>query len=213
MTRLPLVVDIPIEVFGLKSNFGNLLYAPALFCSALVAHRFGRTIARTGFMAIFSCILVSIAMFRVIDVLLVADSPALHYFRALLPGAGRWTNIESKEPHGVICRPAKYSDVDESLVEWKHLPGFNKANANKVFNWAMSRIGEPYDFRGVFSFITHSKTVDHDKSWFCSEFVHAGLMSVGIALQHVQSALISPGELMVSAKLQCCLAPKVSVAS
>lgn len=89
MTRLPLMADIQVDIFGLRSNFGNLLFAPVLFCSALAASRFGRAVAHTGFIALFVAASCSVGILMSATELSLPDGGVLANFRHIVPAAGR----------------------------------------------------------------------------------------------------------------------------
>lgn len=89
MTRLPLMADIPVDIFGLRSNFGNLLYAPVLFCSALASVRFGRAAAHKGFVALFTVTMCSVIVLMAASELPLPEGGVLANFRTLVPAASR----------------------------------------------------------------------------------------------------------------------------
>lgn len=89
MTRLPLMADIPIDVFGLRSNFGCLLFVPVLFSSAIATLRYGRVEAWVDTKAVFGTVLCGTAIFVLVHVSDFGGGTAEGHFRALIPGAAR----------------------------------------------------------------------------------------------------------------------------
>lgn len=89
MTRLPLMGDIPIDVFGLRSNFGCLLFVPVLFSTAIATLRYGRAEAWADTKAIFGAVLCGTAIFGLVHGLEFGGGAAEQHLRALIPGAAR----------------------------------------------------------------------------------------------------------------------------
>ena len=46
--------------------------------------------------------------------------------------------------------------------------------SDKVLEYAMSQVGKPYDYSGIYGFL-FNRNWQHDDSWFCSELVAAAI--------------------------------------
>ena len=67
-----------------------------------------------------------------------------------------------------------------------------------VINFCRSHLGDKYDYRSVFRFLTRVKTRKDDK-WFCSELVFAAFEHIGVnLLERVSASQVSPAMLSLS---------------
>jgi len=74
--------------------------------------------------------------------------------------------------------------------------------ADKIYKGAMSQLGKPYDYAGIFGFVTN-RDWQEDDSWFCSELIAWIFKEAGINLLRFDNiSRISPADLLLSPLLQ-----------
>lgn len=89
------------------------------------------------------------------------------------------------------------------LSDWRDVSAFNVVGMNTEMwadacAWASGHIGDSYDYRSVFRFVTR-REASPDDVWFCSELVFAALEHVGIRLlRDVQAWQVSPSMIAMS---------------
>jgi len=118
--------------------------------------------------------------------------------------------VESWQGAGVQYREdVSYANVDAFTV-----PSMTKDQWIVAAQFCLSHIGDRYDYRGVFRFLTRVKP-RWDNRWFCSELVFEALQQAGCRLLHnVTSGQVSPAMLSLSPLLKSCPAqPNTSVSS
>lgn len=97
--------------------------------------------------------------------------------------------IESVEGIGVRQRFFESSDANAKrlAVELTEKQYYN------LLTWAQSHIGEKYDWIAILRFLSR-RSWYRDDTWFCSEFVFAGLESVGkLLFKNTEPWEVSPG--------------------
>lgn len=68
-----------------------------------------------------------------------------------------------------------------------------------IIDFFQTQMGKPYDYFGVFNFITKFPFFKPYESWFCSEIVFAALKEAGILpLNNIEPNKVSPFHLSIS---------------
>lgn len=116
-----------------------------------------------------------------------------NYSHAALMDASDGSIIEAWQGAGVRRR---------RLEDWSGVDAFNVQGMTpemwaEACAWAASHIGDRYDYRSVFRFMTR-KDCSPDDVWFCSEIVFAALEHVGIRLLRTDAWRVSPEMLSMS---------------
>lgn len=110
----------------------------------------------------------------------------------ILPDGSLLGAVPSK---GVILQPATdrefFARAEEYIVD---------APASAI-EYAVSQLGKPYDWSGVFSFLFPERDWQDDSKWFCSELVFASLAQAGVLLLNGNPHKITPGNLLLSTLL------------
>ncbi len=93
----------------------------------------------------------------------------------------------------------------------RHTPGtdveFYDVALTPEQHWAaqeflMRQVGKPYDFRGIWGFMTR-KPEQEQGAWFCSELVFTALQAAGVPLlARIEAFKVSPGLLALSPLLR-----------
>ena len=69
----------------------------------------------------------------------------------------------------------------------------------KIIEFFQKQMGKPYDYFGVFNFITKFPSFKPYESWFCSEIVFAALQEAGILLlRDIEPNKVSPFHISIS---------------
>lgn len=107
--------------------------------------------------------------------------------------------FESREGKGV--RFLNYMPPDQD-VDYYEILGLDEDTEQKIKAWCLGKIGEAYDYSGVFRFISRRRYRDNNK-WFCSEIVFHALKIHGIVLlNYIESWETSPALLRLSLLLK-----------
>ena len=67
--------------------------------------------------------------------------------------------------------------------------------SDKIIDFAKSQIGKPYDFSGIFGFVTNRDWQEPD-SWFCSELVAAAI-NTERRLFNTETSRITPRDISI----------------
>lgn len=104
---------------------------------------------------------------------------------------------------GVAIRPFNYlgnQSFDIFAVE------LTQKQADKLRAWLLRQIGKPYDFRAIagmaLPFLDRGR---HERAFFCSELLYAGLFQVGLPLLNTplrQADRITPRDIAISTVAQ-----------
>jgi hypothetical protein len=97
---------------------------------------------------------------------------------------------------GVIVRPM------HPLKHYKRVERYEVDASDQVIDYALSQVGKPYDWAGVINFITRSRDWMEEDKWFCSELVAWAFEKAGQPLLRGVCYRITPGNLLMSTKLQ-----------
>lgn len=79
--------------------------------------------------------------------------------------------------------------------------GITEEQALAVEKFCRDRIGCPYDWKGVFRFMSRTEPSE-DGAWFCSEFIAAAFIVAGFPLLNLSPQKTFPGLLAASPRLQ-----------
>lgn len=87
-------------------------------------------------------------------------------------------------------------------VEWYRIEGAKPAQREAMERFIVSQLGKPYDYRGLFGFISRKDYTDNPDKWFCSELVFQACKVAGIdLLARVPAYKVSPGAIWTSPRL------------
>lgn len=123
---------------------------------------------------------------------------------------GNYSHAAIQLPSGAIIeawhKPAKVRLrtplKDWSNVEAYDVEGMTLAQWEKAIQWADQQIGKPYDFGGVFRFVTRWRK-QQDEKWFCSELVFQAVLEGGVKLlDRITCSQVSPTVLSFSPLLK-----------
>jgi uncharacterized protein YycO len=98
---------------------------------------------------------------------------------------------EAKEFKGVQTRSTtepKDTDYEDFIVEASAL------QEDQALEFVKRQLGKPYDYTMVIRFITHQSQETRKSSgvWFCSEFVLATLLKIGIKALNADPCMVNP---------------------
>ena len=71
-----------------------------------------------------------------------------------------------------------------------------------VIDFAMTQIGKPYDWAGIFGVIARNRNWEEDDKWFCSELAAWAFQKAGLPLLNEVSYRITPRDLLISPLLK-----------
>ena len=72
------------------------------------------------------------------------------------------------------------------------------APEDAVLGFAKEQIGKPYDWAGIYNFISRERQWDETDKWFCSELVAYSFKQAGYPLLRVNSFRVTPGHILMS---------------
>lgn len=146
--------------------------------------------------------------------------PGRHYIllfrgRGVVSALIRW-QTRSAYSHAAILLPDgetiieawQFKGVQErKLTDWQGIDAFMVPSMDdwqwaKAVEHARQQIGKPYDYRGVFRFLTRSEADDNGKL-FCSELVFAScLHGRAHLLKRIKPGAVAPSHLAISPLLE-----------
>lgn len=119
----------------------------------------------------------------------------------------RYSHAALQLRDGSVIEAWQFKGVHMKYIrDWRHIEAYDIAHTtgaqwHRIEEFAKSQLGKPYDYRGVFSFITRSRPTDNSR-WFCSELVFAAADHAGIhLLERTSPGYVSPGVLALSPRL------------
>lgn len=122
---------------------------------------------------------------------------------------GRWTHcalidnwpwIISADAGGIVKREIQKSELYSYDV--LSCPSLINNQRTDIVEWTSDRIGEGYDFGGLFSFLLNVDCQNKEK-YFCSELIFLAYKHVGVELQkRIDQAWVSPRDIWTSPLLE-----------
>ena len=111
------------------------------------------------------------------------------------------TVIESVEGKGVREVPIEHA-YKHAVYDLFDVSGLSDDQWSDALEWARSKIGSRYDYRGVLRFVSRRPAELNDK-YFCSEFVFAAMLHAGLLLlERIPAHNVSPAILSYSPSLR-----------
>lgn len=71
-----------------------------------------------------------------------------------------------------------------------------------VLDLAMTQLGKPYDWEGIFGFFARNRKWEDKDKWFCSELVAWSFKQSGLPLINDESYRVTPRDLLTSTLLK-----------
>lgn len=101
-------------------------------------------------------------------------------------------------------RKGKFSEVHTPGTEFSvYSVEVTEKQKEKIFNFAESQIGKPYDWWGILGFILFNPNIEKKNRWFCSELVFTAFKQAGVELlKNTHPSEVSPRLFLKSPLLQ-----------
>ncbi len=101
-------------------------------------------------------------------------------------------------------RRGKFSKVHTPCTEFSvYSVEVTEKQKEKIFEFAESQIGKPYDWLGILGFVLFNPNIESKNRWFCSELVFAAFKKAGVELlKNTHPSEVSPRLFLKSPLLQ-----------
>ncbi len=87
------------------------------------------------------------------------------------------------------------------IAHYSRVERYNIDAPSSVLDYALSQVGKPYDWKGIFAFVSHNRDWQEDDAWFCSELVAFSFEQAGFPLVRDVAYRITPRDLLLSTLL------------
>lgn len=141
-----------------------------------------------------------IALFKgrgLISALIRWQTRGTYSHAAIITGLRPLTIIEAWQGSGVRQKSLGFDLKNIDFFALRKEPNFS---TERAITFACAQLGFPYDYRGVFRFVTRVPAHINSK-WFCSELVHEAVRVGGMELLQRESSEVAPEHLSWSTKL------------
>ncbi len=120
--------------------------------------------------------------------------------------------VDLKDKNDPVVIEAWWNGVRKGRFSEVHTPGTEFAiysvrvsehQKKKIFEFANSQIGKPYDWLGILGFVFFNPNLESKNRWFCSELVFAAFKQAGVELlKNTHPSEVSPRLFLKSPLLQ-----------
>lgn len=111
------------------------------------------------------------------------------------------SHVEFVLPDGQLLGARTHGGVqvrDPSKDRFSRVERYGVDAPETLLNFALSQVGKPYDYQGVFNFFARNRNWEETDSWFCSELVAYTFKQFGVPLIRADAYRITPRDLLMS---------------
>ena len=100
---------------------------------------------------------------------------------------------------GSVLESPRFDSIhtDGTVVDFYSVKGFTPEQELQVAGYMRKQLFLPYDFRGIFKFLTRGMS-SNNSEWFCSELVFSALKAANVTLLNLPAWKVYPAMLSYS---------------
>jgi uncharacterized protein YycO len=112
------------------------------------------------------------------------------------------SHVDLVLPSGDLVGAIPGEGVKIHNTEYYKSQQFTVDAPESVYDFALTQLGKPYDWAGIFGLVTRDRNWENDDKWFCSELAAWSFKQAGCPLLNEVAYRITPRDLLISPLLK-----------